>query len=55
MEEAMPGSTGSECLAIYSHLRRYESDFDKAQSQMRTIASAWSAAMLAAIVLITIK
>jgi hypothetical protein len=42
-------------LAIYTHLRTYESDFDKAQSQLRTIASAWSAAALAAIALITIN
>jgi len=51
----MPGFTDSERLTIYSQLRSYESDFDKAQSQMRTIASAWSAAMLAAIALITIN
>jgi hypothetical protein len=51
----MPGFTDSERIAIYSQLRSYESDFDKAQGQLRTIASAWSAAVLAAIALITIN
>jgi hypothetical protein len=39
--------------ALYVHLRAFESDFDKSQSQIRAISSAWSAAVLAAIALIT--
>jgi hypothetical protein len=42
-------------LLMYTHLRSFESDFDKAQSQLRAIASAWSAAALAAVALITIN
>jgi hypothetical protein len=39
--------------AVYVHLRTFESDFDKSQTQMRAISSAWSAAVLAAIALVT--
>jgi hypothetical protein len=39
-------------VALYAHLRSFESDFDKSQSQMRAISSAWSAAVLAAIALV---
>jgi hypothetical protein len=42
-----------ERTAVYFHLRTFESDFDKSQSQMRAISSAWSAAVLAAIALVT--
>jgi hypothetical protein len=40
-----------ERAALYAHLRSFESDFDKSQSQMRAICSAWSAAVLGAIAL----
>jgi hypothetical protein len=39
----------TERVALYVHLRTFESDFDKSQSQMRAISSAWTAAVLAAI------
>ena len=39
----------TERVALYVHLRTFESDFDKSQSQMREISSAWTAAVLAAI------
>jgi hypothetical protein len=39
-------------VALYAHLRTFESDFDKSQSQMRAISSAWTAAVLAAIALV---
>jgi hypothetical protein len=39
-------------VALYVQLRSFESDFDKSQSQMRAISSAWSAAVLAAIALL---
>jgi hypothetical protein len=42
---------GAERAALYTHLRSFESDFDKSQSQMRAICSAWSAAVLGAIAL----
>jgi hypothetical protein len=45
------GFTNTERLALYTHLRSFESDFDKSQSQMRAICSAWSAAVLGAIAL----
>lgn len=32
---------GPDVIALYNALRTYESDFDKAQSSLRTIASAW--------------
>ena len=51
----MPGFTNSERLALYTHLRTFESDFDKSQSQIRTICSAWSAAVLGAVGLIAIN
>jgi hypothetical protein len=41
----------AERAALYTHLRSFESDFDKSQSQMRAICSAWSAAVLGAIAL----
>jgi hypothetical protein len=41
----------TERAAVYTHLRSFESDFDKSQSQMRAICSAWSAAVLGAIAL----
>lgn len=45
--------TESQRIVVYVHLRTFESDFDKSQTQMRAISSAWSAAVLAAIALIT--
>lgn len=39
-------------VALYTHLRTFESDFDKSQSQMRAISSAWTGAVLAAIALL---
>lgn len=39
-------------VALYVHLRSFESDFDKSQSQMRALSSAWSTAVLAAIAVI---
>jgi hypothetical protein len=42
----------SDRVALYVHLRTFESDFDKAQSQMRAISSAWTATVLAAIALL---
>jgi len=47
----MDAFEGTERAALYSHLRAFESDFDKSQSQMRAICSAWSAAVLGAIAL----
>ncbi|WP_139020607.1 hypothetical protein [Bradyrhizobium sp. ORS 285] len=41
-------------VAFYVHLHTFEGDFDKSQSQLRAISSAWTATVLAAIaVLIT--
>jgi hypothetical protein len=51
----MPGFEDKDRLAFYMHLRSFESDFDKSQSQLRTVASAWSAAVLAAIALVVIN
>jgi hypothetical protein len=45
--------TDNQRTAVYVHLRTFESDFDKSQTQMRAISSAWSAAVLAAIALVT--
>lgn len=42
----------SDRVALYVHLRTFESDFDKSQSQMRAISSAWSATVLAAVALV---
>lgn len=39
-------------VALYVHLRSFESDFDKSQSQVRAISSAWTAAVLAAAALL---
>ncbi len=36
-------------IALYNHLRSFESDYDKAQSTLRTIASAWILAAIGAI------
>jgi hypothetical protein len=55
MEVEMPSFTNTERLALYTHLRTFESDFDKSQSQIRAICSAWSAAVLAAIALIAVN
>jgi hypothetical protein len=41
-----------EAHAIYSQLRTYESDYDKAQSTLRTIASAWILAAIGAVGLV---
>jgi hypothetical protein len=51
----MPGYSNSEQISVYTHLRTFESDFDKSQSQIRSICSAWSAAVLGAIGLITVN
>jgi hypothetical protein len=48
----MPGFNNAERLALYTHLRTFESDFDKSQSQMRAICSAWSGVVLGAIALL---
>ncbi len=45
----MPLFTAADRVPLYVHLRTFESDFDKSQSQMRAISSAWTAAVLAAI------
>jgi len=44
--------TSADRVALYTHLRTFESDFDKSQSQMRAISSAWTAAVLAAVALL---
>jgi hypothetical protein len=44
--------TSADRVALYTHLRTFESDFDKSQSQMRAISSAWTGAVLAAIALL---
>lgn len=51
----MPGFDNKERLALYTHVRTFESDFDKSQSQIRAICSAWSAAVLGAIALIAVS
>jgi hypothetical protein len=48
----MSGFTNAERLALYTHLRTFESDFDKSQSQMRAICSAWSGVVVGAIALL---
>lgn len=48
----MPVFDAADRVALYVHLRTFESDFDKSQSQMRAISSAWSAAVLAAVALL---
>ncbi|KIZ41085.1 MULTISPECIES: hypothetical protein [Rhodopseudomonas] len=48
----MTGFSNAERLAVYTHLRLFESDFDKSQSQIRALCSAWSAAVLTGIALI---
>ena len=42
-----------DIIAQYTHLRTFESDFDKAQSNLRTIASAWLLAAIGGIGLVT--
>ncbi len=44
--------TKADRVALYTHLRTFESDFDKSQSQMRAISSAWTGAVLAALALL---
>lgn len=39
--ETLKSLSSTELLAAYNALRTYESDFDKAQGSLRTIASAW--------------
>jgi hypothetical protein len=48
----MPIFKESDRVALYGQLRSFESDFDRSQSQMRAISSAWTAAVLAAIALL---
>ena len=48
----MSDFTNAERLALYTHLRTFESDFDKSQSQMRAICSAWSGVVVGAIALL---
>jgi hypothetical protein len=48
----MPIFLPADRVALYVHLRTFESDFDKSQSQMRAISSAWTAAVLAAVALL---
>jgi hypothetical protein len=50
----MPGFNGAERLSLYAHLRTLESDFDKSQSQLRTIAAAWSGGIIGALALTTV-
>jgi hypothetical protein len=50
----MTGFTNAERLSLYAHLRTYESDFDKSQSQLRTIAAAWSGGIIGAVALTTV-
>ena len=50
----MPGFSNSERLSFYAHIRTLESDFDKSQSQLRTIAAAWSGGVIAALALTTV-
>jgi len=49
---AFKSLTSAEAAAIYSQLRTYESDYDKAQSTLRTIASAWILAAIGAVGLV---
>jgi hypothetical protein len=51
----MPGFSNAERLVVYTHLRTFESDFDKSQSQIRAICPAWSAAVLGAVGLIAVN
>jgi len=51
----MSGFSNSERLSVYTHLRTFESDFDKSQGQIRAICSAWSAAAIGAIGLIAVN
>ena len=48
----MSGFTNAERLVLYTHLRGFESDFDKSQSQIRAIAAAWSGVVVGAVALI---
>jgi hypothetical protein len=48
----MPGFTNAERLVLYTHLRVFESDFDKSQSQIRAISAAWSGVVVGAIALL---
>jgi hypothetical protein len=46
--------SAADRVALYVHLRTFESDFDKAQGQIRAVSSAWTATVLAAVaVLVT--
>lgn len=47
--------TNSDRIALYIHLRTFEGDFDKSQAQIRTVTSAWTAAVLGAIGYLTIN
>jgi hypothetical protein len=52
----MPGAKILEDkIALYSLLRTFESDYDSAQGQLRTISSAWSGGILAATALIAVS
>jgi len=42
-----------DIVAQYTHLRAFESDFDKAQSSLRTIASGWLLAAIGGVGLVT--
>jgi hypothetical protein len=44
---------GKDITPIQAQLRAFESDFDKAQSSLRTIASAWILAAIGAVALVT--
>ena len=48
----MSGFSNAERLVLYTHLRSFESDFDKSQSQIRAIAAAWSGVVVGAVALI---
>jgi hypothetical protein len=48
----MSGFTNAERLVLYTHLRGFESDFDKSQSQIRAISAAWSGVVVGAVALI---
>ena len=50
----MPGFSNAERLSFYAHVRTLESDFDKSQSQLRTIAAAWSGGVIGAVALTSV-
>jgi hypothetical protein len=47
--------TNRDRIALYTHLRGFEGDFDRSQAQIRTVTSAWTAAVLGAIGYLTVN